>query len=218
MNCISFGNNTWQTDKWLVHFRWYCSYQALAYFQADYLINFCSKQIRAKAWSVDLKSSEPKLCLSVLLIGLKWGNAMPLKYPSSSSGWCEDAGSSAEPKHAVNAVIHWANCVQAGWSLTLRGDAGVNGLVNTLTLTKCSWRHQSIQSVDTISQCDRGKLILKCLKKQILKEPILCSFSGSDFYSGCQLENVKKKATHICFLFLFIASAPRYTVSLNAPF
>lgn len=60
-NWISFGNNTWQTDKWVLHFRWYCSYQALAYFQADYLINFCSKQIRAKAWSVDLKSSEHKV-------------------------------------------------------------------------------------------------------------------------------------------------------------
>ncbi len=91
-NWISFGNNTWQTDKWMLHFRWYCSYQALAYFQADYLINFCCKQICAKAWSVDLKSSEPKLCLSVLLIGLKWGNALPLKYPSSNSGWCKDAG------------------------------------------------------------------------------------------------------------------------------
>lgn len=218
MNCISSGNNTWQADKWLVHFRWYCSYQALAYFQADYLINFCSKQIRAKAWSVDLKSSEPKLCLSVLLIGLKWGNALPLKYPSSSSGWCGGCRCGAEPKHAVNAVIHRANCVQAGWSLTLRGDAGVNGLVNALTLTKCSWGHQSIQSIDTFSQCDRGKLILKCLKKQVLKDPILCSFSGSDFYSGCQLENVQKNTFvfSFCSLLQHLDSPSHWTLRLSA--
>lgn len=218
MNCISSGNNTWQADKWLVHFRWYCSYQALAYFQADYLINFCSKQIRAKAWSVDLKSSEPKLCLSVLLIGLKWGNALPLKYHSSSSGWCGGCRCGAEPKHAVNAVIHRANCVQAGWSLTLRGDAGVNGLVNALTLTKCSWGHQSIKSIDTFSQCDRGKLILKCLKKQVLKDPILCSFSGSDFYSGCQLENVQKNTFvfSFCSLLQHLDSPSHWTLRLSA--
>lgn len=55
---------------------------------------------------VDLKSLEPEYCLSVLVIALKLGNVLSLKYPPSNCGRFKDIGKDSEPKHAEKATIH----------------------------------------------------------------------------------------------------------------